>query len=147
MEQLFVFILNMPGWLRITLLLLLILMNYGAAFLVKRSILIVYRRTGSAVEAMNKWRIYKQYFLTTLQFITVILSGFLGGVYFIPFEKTGRIIFMLLVLFFFFIIINVGQLLILDKTYKRIRGTTESLSSQIRDIAFAFFCTGAAWGC
>ena len=138
MEHLFAFIFNMPGWLRITLPLLFILINYGAAFLVKRSILKVYRRTGSVVEAMNKWRIYRQYFLTTLQFITVIPLGFLGGVYFIPFERTGRIIFTLLVLFLFFIIINVGQLLILDKTYKRIRGTTESLSSQIRDIAFAF---------
>ena len=32
-------------------------------------------------------------------------------------------------------IVNVGQLLIINKTYKRIRGTTESLFNQIRDIA------------
>ncbi len=128
-------IFTMPIWLRFTLILLLILINYGAEILVKRSVLKVYRETESAEEAMNKLRIYNQYFLMILQIITIVPLEFLVVKYFARFGKPGRIIFMILAPFVFLMIVNVGQLLIINKTYKRIRGTTESLFSQIRDIA------------
>jgi STE24 endopeptidase len=58
--------------------------------------------------------------------------------YFTRFGKPGCILFMLLVPFVFLMLVNVGQLLIINQTYKRIRGTTESLFHQIRDIAVSF---------
>lgn len=135
MDKIFDFIINMPNRLRLTLILLLITINYIAEFLVKRSVLKVYRRTESAEEAMHKLRIYNQYILAILQIVTIVPVQFLVVKYFMRYAKIGRIIFMILVPFVFLMIVNVGQLLIINKTYKRIRGTTESLFNQIRDIA------------
>ncbi|NLC54027.1 MAG: M48 family metalloprotease [Firmicutes bacterium] len=136
MDKFFRYIIfDMPNGLRLALILLLFLINYGAEFLIKRSVLKVYRKTESAEEAVNKLRIYNQYCLVILQIVTVVPLEFLVVKYFIRYGKTGRIIFMLIAPFTFLMVINVGQLLIINKTYKRIRGTTESLFNQIRDIA------------
>lgn len=132
-------IIDMPNGLRFSLILFLILVNYGAELLVKRSILKVYRKTESAEEAMDKLRIYNQYFLAILQIITIIPLEFLVVKYFRLYGRLGKFIFMLLGPFVFLTIINVGQLLIINKTYKQIRGTTESLPQQIKDITLAIF--------
>jgi STE24 endopeptidase len=87
---------------------------------------------------MNKLRIYNQYLLAILQIITIIPLEFMVAKYFTRFGKPGCILFMLLVPFVFLMLVNVGQLLIINQTYKRIRGTTESLFHQIRDIAVSF---------
>lgn len=132
-------IFTMPAWLRIALILFLISLNYGAEFLVERSIRKVYRQTESAEAAMNKLRIYNQYFLPILQLITVVPIEFMTAKYFVRFGRVGLFIFLLLILFLLFLLINIGQLLIINKTYRKIRGTTQSLFSQIRDITLTFF--------
>lgn len=138
MERVFDFIFDLPDWLTITSIVLLIMINYIAEFFVKRSIVKVYHKTASAEEAMDKLRIYNQYFLLVLQIITIIPLEFLVVKYFARYGKAGRIVYMICAPFVFLMIINVGQLLIISKTYKKIRGTTESLRRQIRDIAVTF---------
>lgn len=135
---LYFFMFALPGWLRITIIVLLIIVNYGAEFLVKRSILKVYRKTESAEAAMNRLRICNQYFLAILQIGTVLPIGLLVAKYFAAFGKVGQYIFTILFLFATIILVNIGQLLIINKTYKKIRGTTQSLFGQIRDIVLTF---------
>lgn len=131
-------IFDLPDGLRFLLILFLIVINYGAEFLVKRSVSKVYLKTNSPEEAVNKLRIYNQYILAILQIVTIVALEFLVAKYFTLNGKTGRILFMTLIPFVFLMVVNVGQLLIINKTYKRIRGTTESLFNQIRDLALTF---------
>ncbi|NMB39191.1 MAG: hypothetical protein GX994_06415, partial [Firmicutes bacterium] len=62
----------MPDWLRVILIVVLILINYIAEYYVKRSVSKVYDITKSPEKAMDKLRIYNQYFLTVLYIITIV---------------------------------------------------------------------------
>lgn len=134
-------IFDLSDRLRIALILLLISVNYLAEFLVKRSVEKVYRRTASAEEAINKLRIYNQYCLVILQIITIVPMQFMVVKFFIGLRKLLLISFLFLASFALLMIVNVGQLLIINKTYQRIRGTTESLFGQIRDVAITLLLT------
>ncbi|NLM38137.1 MAG: M48 family metalloprotease [Firmicutes bacterium] len=129
---------GLPNGVRLSLVLFLIIINYGAEFLVKRAVLKVYHKTNSPEEAVNKLRIYNQYFLVVLQIITIVAMEFLVVKYSTRYGKAGRIVFMTVASFVFLMVINIGQLLIINKTYQRIRGTTQSLFNQVRDLALTF---------
>lgn len=138
MKKVFNSIIHAPDWLIIVSMVSLIIINYIAGFFVKRSIEKVYQKTESVEEAVNKLRIYNQYFLAILQLITIIPLEFLVVKYFVHYGKIGRAVFIFFVPFIFLMIVNVGQLLIINKTYKKIRGTTELLRKQISGIALTF---------
>ncbi|NMB39710.1 MAG: M48 family metalloprotease [Firmicutes bacterium] len=124
----------MSDWLRIILIVLLILINYIAGYYVKRAVSKVYDITKSPEKAMDKLRIYNQYFLTVLYIITIVPFVFLIAKYFVNFGKFGRIALVMCAPFVFLMIVSIGQLLIINKTYKKIRQTTESFNEQVRSI-------------
>lgn len=127
----------MPDWLVITLVAFLIAINYAAEYYVKRSVSRVYNITKSAEKAMDKLRIYNQYLLTVFYLITIVPFVFLIAKYFVKFGKFGRIALVMCAPFIFLTIVSIGQLLIINKTYKKIRQTTESFKEQVRSITLA----------
>lgn len=76
-----------------------------------------------------------------LQIITIVPMQFMVVKFFIGLRKLLLISFLFLASFALLMIVNVGQLLIINKTYQRIRGTTESLFGQIRDVAITLLLT------
>lgn len=137
MNSLLDVIFAMPDWLVITLVAFLIAINYAAEYYVKRSVSRVYNITKSAEKAMDKLRIYNQYLLTVFYLITIVPFVFLIAKYFVKFGKFGRIALVMCAPFIFLTIVSIGQLLIINKTYKKIRQTTESFKEQVRSITLA----------
>jgi STE24 endopeptidase len=141
MKNVIAFIFDLPDWLTLTMVGLLIVINYIAEFMVKRAVLKVYSKTASPAKAMDKLRKSNQYFLLILQIITIIVIEFLVVKYFVNYGKIGSFVYLLAVPFVFLLIINGGQLVIINKTYQMIRGTTESFSKQLRGLATTIlFC-------
>ncbi len=125
----------MPNWLRILLMAFLIGINYIASYYVRRSVTKIYGITKSPEKAMNKLRIYNQYILTALYIVTIIPFSILAAEY-VPASGTiRRVILIGFVPFSFLMVVAAGQLLIIDGTYKMIRGTTESIKEQMKNLA------------